>query len=388
MGKDKVLLYAYVNNNVGDDLFITLLCRRYPDSDFYVSRRARQSKTLAGLPNLKPSWRVLLLCKLMGLACKLTDAGIPSGLLLGISALACKRYPTAVFITGGAFRQEKSVWAGQLARDKARTKAAGNAYYIIGANFGPYASERFRHDYEQYFRTVTDVCFRDGYSKAQFPALDNVRWAPDVVFTCPAVSRTPRPQALISVIHCAFAMRPPELQAVCAAYEEKIAEMAAQLMQRGYEVQLVAFCKEEEDDVAARRIAGTLREGGNARVSVLCYDGDLDAILDAFALSSLVIATRFHAMVLGWRYGKPTMPICYQSKMTHVLEDVPFWKGYEIADIGQVDASGAVETLLMQPSPDCSALSAAAEAQFAALDRRLGKHEAGRSDTGTSEQRI
>ena len=40
MQHKKVLVYAFLANNVGDDLFVRLLCERYPQATFYISRQA------------------------------------------------------------------------------------------------------------------------------------------------------------------------------------------------------------------------------------------------------------------------------------------------------------------------------------------------------------
>ncbi|MEI3326743.1 MAG: polysaccharide pyruvyl transferase family protein [Thomasclavelia sp.] len=50
-------------------------------------------------------------------------------------------------------------------------------------------------------------------------------------------------------------------------------------------------------------------------------DTDLEGILNCIGSAEIVIATRFHAMILGWCMGKKTLPIVYSSKMTHVLEE-------------------------------------------------------------------
>lgn len=36
----KVLLMACIEKNVGDDLFIRIVCERYPNVDFYISDKA------------------------------------------------------------------------------------------------------------------------------------------------------------------------------------------------------------------------------------------------------------------------------------------------------------------------------------------------------------
>lgn len=370
MQHKKVLVYAFLANNVGDDLFVRLLCERYPQATFYISRQAVRSASLRALPNLKPSRRVTLAVKLTGLEAKLVNRGIRCALPFRIARLLSRRYPVGVYIAGSVFVQRGRRWAGGVRRQLQRTLLT-RSYLIVSANFGPYADEGYRAAYAACFSRVTDVCFRDSYSKALFPALSNVRWAPDAAFTLPARERPARPVAMISVLLCSRAGRPEVLRRMEPAYEQKLFELACRLQERGLETCFAAFCADQRDDEVARRLEARCREAGFANASVLCYDGDLDALLDAFAACRCVVASRFHAMVIGWRLGKPVMPLCYDDKMRHALQDVPFFAGYDILHIERVDARAAADELLALPAPDCADICRRAQAQFAALDALL-----------------
>lgn len=370
MSKTRVLIYAFLSNNVGDDLFVKTLCERYPETDFYISKEAQRCQALNEIKNLKPSLRVLLGIKLIGLEAKLFNKGIKTNLLTRCAGMLLCDFSTSVFIAGSVFVQKGKVWAGGVRRQLQRASIT-KEYMIVSANFGPYTEPGYRDDYQACFEQLTDVCFRDSYSKAQFPHSKNVRWAPDAVFTVRPHVKPEKKKALISVLWCARPGRPKELRAQNEAYEQKLAEMAACLQKKGYETCFVSFCSDQKDDETARRVYELCIRNGDVNASVLNYMGDLDGLLDAFAEAECVVASRFHAMVLGWIHGKRVMPLCYDDKMRHVLEDLPFDKGYDILDIDQLDAAQAVERMLALPRPDCSELAARAQEQFAALDARL-----------------
>ena len=49
----KVFLYAYDRQNLGDDLFVHTIVRRYPHVQFYMWSDRKNREVFAHLPNLK-----------------------------------------------------------------------------------------------------------------------------------------------------------------------------------------------------------------------------------------------------------------------------------------------------------------------------------------------
>ena len=51
--KKVAIVFIYLVNNLGDDLFLRHICQRYPDVDFYVSvKDVKKSEIFADLDNL------------------------------------------------------------------------------------------------------------------------------------------------------------------------------------------------------------------------------------------------------------------------------------------------------------------------------------------------
>src|SRR5699024_7019939 len=49
----KILIRVYSATNLGDDLFIKILCNRYPSHKFYIIADKKHSKPFKSIPNLK-----------------------------------------------------------------------------------------------------------------------------------------------------------------------------------------------------------------------------------------------------------------------------------------------------------------------------------------------
>ena len=307
----KVFLYAYDRQNLGDDLFVHTITKRYPDTQFYMWSHRKNRETFACLPNLTvidgDSRLVLLLRRLR-----------PS-LAARYKGWLEKRCDAVVYIGGSIFMEYPNweticTWWEWTARNR--------PFYVLGANFGPYHTEAYREKMAEIFRDCRDVCFRDRYSAGLFPGI--VRCAPDILFSCPMPrAEVKANQIFVSVIDCAGRDESHGLQAHDARYVANMASLLRQLLREGKEIVLASFCKEEGDEDGIAKICNAL--DNDSRLRVLCYDGTNSfELLKTIAESGSVIATRFHAMILALAAGRPVLPIIYSDKTRNVLDDLAF----------------------------------------------------------------
>lgn len=94
-------------------------------------------------------------------------------------------------------------------------------------------------------------------------------------------------------------------------------------MAKGHSIRLVSFSKVLCDEDAAlevlQRCPGHIRNS----VQLLFYrGGNLQKVLDTIRNAHCLIASRFHAMVLGLSFGVPVLPVPYSPKTTNVLADL------------------------------------------------------------------
>lgn len=87
-------------------------------------------------------------------------------------------------------------------------------------------------------------------------------------------------------------------------------------------IRLFSFCQPEGDVKAIEDLKSILPDMIKDKIEVVAYDGDYRTFLEKFSEVELLLATRFHAMILGFVYGIKTVPIIYSDKMTHVLNDI------------------------------------------------------------------
>ena len=333
-----VLLHGYFMDNLGDDLFFRVIALRYPKVQFTIPLLNTSYKIkYADLPNVR-------VVDFYGIA-KYTQHKIYILPKL-YSCLTMKRYDAVVCIGGSLFMDRKNPTEKDIIEIKNYSfisdwKCAykkGVPYYVLGANWGPVYNDFFTPYFTKAFSTLKDICFRDSFSYNMFKSMSNVRQTSDILLNNPIIKKTveniqKKSQVAISVIEVAHKC---DANDTCNAYEDKLYEIISHYINMEMEVVLLSFCKAEGDEETIERVYNRL-PARLSKVKTLCYPKiGWRGILQSLAESQLVIASRFHATVLGWTVGTPVFSLYYSDKTLHLLEDFQ-----------QVDASCSISDIAM-----------------------------------------
>ena len=167
--KCSVFVYAFLDLNVGDDLFVRKLVASYPDVHFLLLAKKPYKRMLAAYPNVT--------------VYESDGFWLSGSKKLGIYEQLRWRIAHecdyAVYI-GGSIFIEYSDWKDQHSWD--RELYHNDRLFIMGCNWGPYRTEQFKDNMRSVFSGVRDICFRDKFSYDTFSDLPNVRFAPDILF--------------------------------------------------------------------------------------------------------------------------------------------------------------------------------------------------------------
>lgn len=307
----KVLIKAYTAFNLGDDLFIKILCERYPKVHFYIEN-IRYFK-LKGIKtkNLYINYTSIIFFKIINKILKKN--------ILGINYL--KNINAFINIGGSIFIENKN-FKKNLEKDKNDIKKIKD-YFILGSNFGPYQTEEYYKEYFNFFKNCTDICFREKYSYNLFKNLKNVRYEKDIVFTLKSqINISNEGYVLISVIY-------PSIRKNLALYDElyfrHLKELIIDIIDKDDKrIMLISFCKIEKDEEAINIILDLLPQKYKKYVDTYFYRGDLNKALEIIAKANSIIATRFHAMILAFILKKSVLPIAYSKKTENVLKDLNY----------------------------------------------------------------
>ncbi len=307
----EVFIRGFFHKNLGDDLFLYILSRRYPCHNFHVILNKEYKNMFGNEKNIVVhKYGKLRRCLDRFLANFNKDFYVKIE----------KSCQLNVVIGGALFQEGEDSLA---AHNRLAKMPQLNSTYILGANFGPYKSERYRILVRDYLAKVDDVCFRDEWSKEKFPELSNIRFAPDIVLGVQSIIQgtiEKRKRIFISVIDCLS--REDNIKKLTNCYEEFLVRSIDFYSSQGYEVVLSSFCKMEGDEKAIKRIAAKLHPGSQRNVSYLNYTGDnWREIVDSIMKSEKIIASRFHSMILGMVFGGSILPIAYSEKFKQFLDN-------------------------------------------------------------------
>lgn len=357
----KIMIYAYTNINLGDDLFIKVLCERYPHTQFILQGEGYK-KIFKSIPNLKCYTKEFFIVRVINKLLRVI--GLNKIQLPKIKELLLKKRVNGFVYIGGSMFMENEWWEENLKLLNSRVKG-DRPFYMIGCNFGPYSSQQFYIQHKQMFQKCKDICFREEYSYQLFRDMSNIRKADDVVFGLRTPLGKRDNKVIISVIDLS---NREELKNYNKTYIDKIVQLCKYIIKQGDQVVLMSFCEVEGDGEAIDKVTNLLEEEYRRNVIKSYYRGNIDEMLEIFKNSKLVIATRFHSMILGFNLGIPVFPIIYSKKMKNVLDDIEF-KGIsvDIRDIKSInveDIYNSISTNLI----DVSQQKQGAEKQFEKLD--------------------
>ena len=386
--KKTIKIRAYVAANLGDDLFLEIICNRYSNNIFYLCGSKKFKKVYSKIPNLKyRCWdttfiRIFcifyrMIAKVFNYICKKKVVRIIATDDI-VNSIYSKKSDYNVYVTGSGFMnlpEELETLPEKYEIEKIYYKRHP---FIIGCNFGPFAHEEYLMMYKKLFSYASDLCFRDSYSLELFSKTSVARKAADIVFAYP-----------IKTVKNQHRMIDKEYMLISIANLQKDNDSASDFQQeyinfikdivvnrtkeKKYTV-LIGFSREQNDHNIILNILENMND--KKYNYMFCYP-DISSIeaVSLFRDAKYVIATRYHAMILALIFKKPVCSICYNEKMKHVLEDIDKQApSVSLEEIRELDYNKLIESKMYCINDQrLKELVSSSNMQFRELDRVLWK---------------
>ena len=303
-----ILIKAYSNLNVGDDLYLHIVFRRYPEHTFTL------------IPNLYFEKYVKIFSTYQNVRVERSRSDFVGRVMarFGHPLLPrqLKEFDGCIYIGGSIFIEnpDNHLFDDLLRREVSYFARHGKPYFILSCNFGPYYHESFRQEKEMLFLKCADVCFRDQKSYDLFSSLSQTRLAADAVFLYPV----PHPEKKRAVgFSLADLSARPAYAHLFEQYFSYLKQAAQDAIEKGYEIYLFSYCSAEGDE----RVADLLADAIPACHKV-SYTGDMDSFLQSYLSMSYTINTRLHGVVLSSMAGIPTIALSYTDKIRNLMQDL------------------------------------------------------------------
>ena len=219
-----------------------------------------------------------------------------------------------------------------------------------------------------------------------FSDIPVVRYAPDIIFSLDVRSlitnqninddkndsniKSETKRAVFSIISCK--------DKVEEKYEEKysqaIIDMTKKLINDGYKITYMSFCKNENDELAIEKILENLDDNIKKNIEKYYYMGNIKEALNVLNNSDIIVGTRFHSVILGMLLNKAVVPIIYSDKTKHVLEDLKFQgKTVDIRNLDNYEIEELLGKENIKYRLNIDEIRKEAETQFKELDKVLKK---------------
>lgn len=311
----RIYVDVYLAKNLGDDLFVHVLANTFPNVEFILNYYGNEyDDFLKEYHNVKKSnypKRFKILNRL-----KIYD-------YINDEKRISNEYDALIFLGGSIFREEVYWKELYLQREKLIDSFVEKKkpIFILGANFGPYHTDKFYESYKKLFEKCEDVCFREDYSYQLFKDCNSVRCEKDIIFQLPVSNLKEKKNKIIySIIDPRHKVG---LEKYVDRYIEFIKNTIIDNQKNGYESELISFCKSEGDLEICEKIKDSLFQK-EINVQIYNYDGNINEVIEKFQESRLIVASRFHANILGIITKTSILPVVYSAKTENVLKDIDF----------------------------------------------------------------
>lgn len=342
--KNKVFLNAYLNRNLGDDLFVYIICSRYKNVEFNVMAHRIYRKLLPHNVKYKVTTLEVLARRIERWVSSKFPTKIKREMLIE-KYFRNKRIKLArnssynVYVIGSGFVNNYTYSEKQFEYDREYFAARP---FLLSCNFGPYKDSSYYEKFREMFKQLPDICFRDSHSYNLFSDLPNVRKEADIVFAYDLGTENIIPDGFGS--YCLISVVSLTKDGINSEYEHSyidfIRACAENCISNGKKVIFVGFCKKQHDDYVIDEIVKKLTDKSN--YLIFNYpDATFKQIVGLFEQADEVIASRYHAMVLSMLYKKMTYIIAYDEKTVNVLLDIdPNAKYINVSTISQLPGGG------------------------------------------------
>ncbi len=361
-----VMVHAYLAHNLGDDLFVTMLCRRYPKIKFHFLADPSYKQTFQHLKNCRVySENDFSVRKLNRLFEK---AGISGGFW----KLLVRRSHAVIHIGGSSFVQHYDDWSSFYEGDRYLAEKS-KGLYLIGSNFGPFTDPGYLEAYRDLFRKYRGICLRDQKSYRLFSDIAHVSQAPDVVFGLDNTGVPKKKKVLIAPVYLENRTGKYDISGFHKAYIDFHVKVMAHLIRRGYQITLAGFCLPQGDGLTMQQLFDSLDPSQKSAVKCVLYDQNHSVfdIVREFADSELVIGTRFHSVILGLLSECRVLPVIYDLKTANILEDFHFPLHLQLSELADFSIDQLENTWISLDKPTIERLRTEAEKQFQYTDRLL-----------------
>ena len=330
---EKIFVWGYWVKNYGDDLFLKSFINSINLKKFkvyiYSEKKYKSYYENIGLKVIcYDSFKIRLFSRIAHLI------RIPDYYFLKVN-----KKDIFVMLGGSLFAENKGDVAELIQiRNLSYAISHSKKSYVIGSNFGPYKNKSFYNNYLRLFGKVNNVSFRDKKSYDLFKdKLKNISYGQDIVLEGvwdKNIIYDSKGKNCIAISLIDLSTR-ASIKKHCNSYENFIVNVCNYYLDKGENIIFISFCDKEGDLTAINRVIERVKSKKNKeRINVVSYT-NINSIANVINNCKMIIATRFHAVILGLYFKKTIIPIVYNKKIKYALDS--YLDKYNAIDIEHIE---------------------------------------------------
>lgn len=303
-----MLLFAYTKVNLGDNLFIYMLVKKYPDIDFFIHVVEKEyEKVYKDIKNLHYIHEPR---ELNSIKIEEFDAYLYVG--------------GSIFMESDYARHEMKEFNKFIQKCKEQHKK----FFYMSCNFGPYQTQEYLALAKETFSLCDGICFRDKKSYDLFKEIGTVMYAPDMAFSFQMEEKIPKEKKSIGISVISLAIR-EDLKEIEEPYNDFIKRIIIKYAKRNYKVHLFSFSEFEKDGEAIREIMDMLPEEYKDKVAIETFEEDIEGYLKKYAQMEAMVCGRFHSMILSILFRQKIYNITYSKKQDNVIKELRLFRKFQ-----------------------------------------------------------
>lgn len=295
----KIAIWAYLDNNIGDDLMIKLIANRFKNHDFYL---------YTNKSTIRNSYKEYINITIRDTSSLKTDM---------------QEIPVFLSIGGSIFNNMNSK-IGIISRvvrllHLVSLRCKGVKIITLGCNLGPYNNwvGPLLTKLELRLNHLTTVRDKSSYSMVcDFRTIKNCYVANDIVYNLIPEKPVKKNTGLGISAYRSLRDRDNNYDNYYAL--AKVVDSYIDTTKKN--VRIFAFDTENENDISAAFHIYNLCNN-KSEIEIIPYLGDERSFLNKFSECERMIAIRFHSAILSDIYKIPFLPIVYSNKMKSWLFD-------------------------------------------------------------------
>lgn len=337
-----IVVSAYLDNNIGDDLMIKLIAKKFQEHHFFIYTSSSVVKETFG--------------------------DIKNIMIRNPEHLKADMKSADVFLTlGGSVFQITNLGNYKTRIIKIirmlQYKSMGVKIATLGSNLGPYTKiGKYLTKIE--LRNNDLITVRDTASKKvleDFGNIKNYHFADDIVLN---LKKNFEQNHIKNGLGISVYRNQDDSENSFAAYEA-LAYIADEYINKTNKpVRLFAFDTEHENDLAAAHHVYKLAKNNN-NIEIIPYLGDEECFLEQFSRSEKMVAIRFHSAILSDVFNIPFLPIAYSNKMKNLMHDRHYeGKVFEFSDLNKMGELDHIVEMLVTGTGLCDKFTGTPNSSF------------------------